>query len=137
MNSFVTKAQDKGTSFQKIKLVDLMDMMHDDIRTTAQDSYLGKYANSYANRCLLVTAVQGYLDQLAMEGLLEKDQNTVYIDLESTKVWLESNGKYTKDELAEMSEMEIKMANIGSNVFLAVDASLLDAMEDVTVTVHI
>lgn len=137
VNSFVTKAQDKGTSFQKIKLVDLMDMMHDDIRTTAQDSYLGKYANSYANRCLLVTAVQGYLDQLAMEGLLEKDKNTVYIDLESTKVWLESNGKYTKDELAEMSEMEIKMANIGSNVFLAVDASLLDAMEDVTVTVHI
>lgn len=137
VNSFVTKAQDKGTSFQKIKLVDLMDMMHDDIKTTAQDNYLGKYANGYANRCLLVTAVQGYLDQLAQDGLLEKGQNTAYIDVESTKIWLESNGKYTKDELAEMSDMEVKVANIGSNVFLGVDASLLDAMEDVTVTVHI
>ena len=137
INSLVTTVQDKGTSFQKIKLVDLMDMMHDDIRTTAQDNYLGKYANSYANRCLLVTAIQGYLDQLAQEGLLEQDQNTAYIDVESTKIWLESNGKYTKAELADMSEMDIKLANIGSNVFIAVKASLLDAMEDVTVTIHI
>ena len=137
INSLVTTVQDKGTSFQKIKLVDLMDMMHDDIRTTAQDHYLGKYANSYANRCLLVTAIQGYLDQLAQEGLLEPDQNTAYIDVESTKIWLESNGKYTKAELADMSEMDIKLANIGSNVFIAVKASLLDAMEDVTITINI
>ena len=36
-----------------------------------------------------------------------------------------------------MSEMDIKMANIGSNVFIAVDASFLDAMEDVTIAVNI
>jgi hypothetical protein len=36
-----------------------------------------------------------------------------------------------------MSDMEIKLANIGSNVFLSVDASLLDAMEDVTIGVNI
>ena len=78
-----------------------------------------------------------YLDQLAQEGLLEQGQNTAYIDVESTKIWLESNGKYTKEELADMSEMDIKMANIGSNVFIAVDASLLDAMEDVTIAVNI
>lgn len=36
-----------------------------------------------------------------------------------------------------MSEMDIKMANIGSNVFIAVDALLLDAMEDVTIAVNI
>ena len=90
INSLVTTIQGKGVSFQKIKLVDLMDMMYDDIRTTAQDHYLGKYANSYANRCLLVTAIQGYLDQLAQEGLLEQGQNTAYIDVESTKIWLAS-----------------------------------------------
>lgn len=110
INSLVTTVQGKGASFQKIKLVDLMDMMYDDIRTTAQDHYLGKYANSYANRCLLVTAIQGDLDQ---------------------------HGKYTKEQLADMSEMDIKMANIGSNVFIAVDASFLDAMEDVTIAVNI
>ena len=36
-----------------------------------------------------------------------------------------------------MSDMDIKLANIGSNVFIAVDASLLDAMEDVTITINI
>ena len=36
-----------------------------------------------------------------------------------------------------MSDMDIKLANIGSNVFIAVDASLLDAMEDVTIAVNI
>lgn len=137
INSLVTTVQDKGVSFQKIKLIDLMDMMHDDIRTTAQDNYLGKYANSYANRCLLVTAIQGYLDQLSQEGLLEQGKNTAYIDVESTKIWLESNGKYTKAELADMSETDIKLANIGSNVFLAIDASLIDAMEDVKITINI
>ena len=137
VNSLVTTVENKGESFKKIKLVDLMDMIHDDIRTTAQDNYLGKYANSYSNRCLLVTAIQGYLDQLSEDGLLEQGENTAYIDVESTKLWLESNGKYTKAELAEMSEMDIKLANIGSNVFISVDASLLDAMEDVTITVNI
>ncbi len=106
INSLVTTVQGKGASFQKIKLVDLMDMMYDDIRTTAQDHYLGKYAN----RCLLVTAIQRNLDQ---------------------------HGKYTKEQLADMSEMDIKMANIGSNVFIAVDASFLDVMEDVTIAVNI
>lgn len=69
--------------------------------------------------------------------MLEEGQNTAYIDVEATKTWLESNGKYTKEELADMSDMEIKLANIGSNVFLSVDASLLDAMEDVTIGVNI
>ena len=81
--------------------------------------------------------ISPHIDQLAQEGLLEQGQNTAYIDVESTKIWLESNGKYTKEELADMSEMDIKMANIGSNVFIAVDASLLDAMEDVTIAVNI
>lgn len=134
IKSLVTTVQGKGVSFHQIKLVDLMDMMYDDIRTTAHDYYLGKYAKPMPH---LVTAIQGYLDQLAQEGLLEQGQNTAYIDVESTKIWLESNGRYTKAELADMSEMDIKLANIGSNVFIAVDASLLDAMEDVTIAVNI
>lgn len=36
-----------------------------------------------------------------------------------------------------MSDMDIKLANIGSNVFIAVKASLLDAMEDVKITINI
>lgn len=37
VNSFITTIQGKGDEFKKIKLVDLMDMIHDDIKNTAND----------------------------------------------------------------------------------------------------
>lgn len=133
INSLATTMQGKGEDFQKIKLVDIMDMIHDDVKETAHDSYIGKYANSYDNRCLLITAVQGYLDTLETEGLLENGQNTCAVDLTATKNWLESNGLYTKDELATMKEQDIKEANIHDNVFLQMDLSILDAIENITI----
>lgn len=137
VNSFKTTVQGKGEDFKKIKLVDLMDMIHDDIKRTGHDSYIGKYANSYDNRCLLITAIQGYFQQLENEGLLERNQNTVAVDLDATKAWLMSNGLYTKDQLATMKDIEIKEANIHDNVFLAADLSLLDAIEKIQVNCNI
>lgn len=137
INSYVTTVQGKGEDFKKIKLVDLMDMIHDDIKKTGHDSYIGKYANSYDNRCLLVTAINGYFHELEREGLLERNQNNASIDLEATKVWLESNGLYTRDELAGMKDIEIKEANIHDNVFLTADLSLLDAIEHIEVPCNI
>ena len=52
VNSFVTTVDGKGDSFKKIKIVEAMDMINNDIRKTAEDSYIGKYANSYDNKCL-------------------------------------------------------------------------------------
>ncbi len=63
VNSFVTTIDGKGESFKKIKIVEAMDMIHDDITRTAQDSYLGKYANSYSNKCLLLSAINSYFSQ--------------------------------------------------------------------------
>ena len=128
VNSFVTTMQGKGEDFKKIKLVDIMDMIHDDIKKTGHDSYIGKYANSYDNRCLLITAIQGYLDTLETEGLLERNQNTVSIDIQAVKNWRESNGLNTKAELAVMKDQTIKELNIHDNVFLAMDLSILDAI---------
>jgi hypothetical protein len=45
VNSLVTTTEDKGSDFQKIKLVDIMDQIHDDIYSTVEDSYIGKYPN--------------------------------------------------------------------------------------------
>ena len=97
VNSFVTTIQDKGEDFQKIKMVDIMDMIHDDIEKTGHDSYIGKYANSYDNRCLLIAAINGYFREL------ERGQNLASVDIEATKIWLESNGLYTRAELESMN----------------------------------
>lgn len=137
VNSFTTTVDGKGDDFKKIKLVDLIDMIHDDIKRTGHDAYIGKYANSYDNRCLLITAIQGYLDELESDVLLERGQNTATVDLEATKIWLEKHGLYTKDELQGMRDVEIKEANIHDNVFVSVELSCLDAIENIKVSCNI
>lgn len=137
VNSFVTTVQDKGKSFKKIKLVELMDMVHDDIKKTAEDNYLGKYANSYDNRCLLITAINGYFLELEAASLAEKGKNNCSIDVEATKIYLMKNGRKTKEELKQMKEIDIKYENIGDNVFLTAEMSLLDAIETIKLPIHI
>lgn len=137
VNSFVTTVQDKGKSFKKIKLVELMDMIHDDIKKTAEDNYLGKYANSYDNRCLLITAINGYFLELEANSLAEKGHNNCSIDVEATKIYLIKNGRKTKEELKMMKDIDIKYENIGDNVFLTAEMSLLDAIETIKLPIHI
>lgn len=127
VNSFITTIQDKGDSFKKIKIVEAMDMIHDDIKKTAEDNYLGKYANSYDNKCLLISAIQGYLEQLELDGILDKKKNSIYIDVEQQRVWLKSTGI----EVDKLTEKEIKEANTEDKVFLAGGLKILDAIEDI------
>ena len=132
VNSFVTTTQDKGESFKKIKIVDAMHMIHDDIKKTAEDSYLGKYANSYDNKCLLVTAIQAYLDQLVLEGILDSSyDNKVYIDVEQQTAYLKSIGV----DVENLNEQQLKEYNTKDKVFLASNIKILDAIEDITLNV--
>lgn len=131
INSLVTTTQGKQEGYQTIKIVDCMDMIYDDIRTTAQDSYIGKYTNDYDNKCLLITAVMGYLKQLESERILQRDYSTVEIDVEAVKNYQLSNGLYTQEELANMSDLEIKKLDTKKKVFLKGKIKILDAMEDI------
>lgn len=136
INSFITTIQNKGDSFKKIKIVDIMDLMHDDIKTTANDSYIGKYANSYDNKCLLITAINGYFEGLELDGLLDNSisgQNKAEINLEAQRVYLKSKGT----DVTNMKEQEIKESNTGSKVFLKGKAVILDAIEDISFDIYI
>ena len=131
VNSLKTTTADKGESFKKIKLIDAMDMIYDDIKRTAEDNYLGKYANSYDNKCLLITAIQGYFDQLELDGILDNGTNTVGIDLAAQTAYLKSIGV----DVDNMNEQEIKQANTKDKVFLTANIKILDAIEDITLNV--
>jgi hypothetical protein len=137
INSFVTTIQGKNDSFKKIKLIDCMDMIHDDIKDTANDSYIGKYANSYDNKCLLISAIQGYFMQLEIDGLLDKNKNDCFIDLPAQKAYLLSNADFTKAELATMKDQVAKEANTRDQVFLAANIKILDALETIVLNVSI
>ena len=133
VNSLTTTSDVKGEAFQKIKLVDIMDLMTNDIRKTCHKNYIGKYANSYDNKCILMTAIEGYLDQLVMDGLLEKDTIKVEIDMEAQKAYLKSIGL----NISEMREQEIKEYNTRDKVFIAIKCKILDAIEEISLRVFI
>ena len=134
VNSFTTTTQDKGESFKKIKIVDAMHMIEDDIKKTCEDSYIGKYSNSYDNKCVLITAIQAYLDQLVLEGILDADfKNVVEIDVEQQRNYLKSIGV----DMENMKELDIKKANTRDRVFLKSQIKILDAIEDIVLSVSI
>ena len=133
VNSLTTVSQAKGTLFQKIKTCDIMDIISNDIRATARDNYLGKYSNSYDSKCLLVTAIQGYMDGLVTDGLVEKNTVSVEIDIEEQRNFLKSTGV----DVTKMSDQEIKEDNTEDKVFIKVTCKILDAIESINVKVYI
>jgi len=141
VNSFKTTVDGKGESFKKIKIVEAMDMINDDIIKTAQDSYLGKYANSYSNKCLLISAISGYFAQLKRDGIISS--YSVSLDAEAIRIYLKSKGlKATLDdgtikEVDECSDEEIITADTGSFVFLKGNVKILDAIEDIKMPIYI
>ena len=132
VTSFVTTQEGMLDSFKKIKIVEIMDLIRTDIVQTAEDSYIGKYSNSYDNKLLLITAIRGYFEGLRIDGLV-KEGYTVEIDVERQRAYLQSSGM----DVDEMSTQEIKEADTGSHVFLLVKCKILDAIEDIDVNIEI
>lgn len=139
VNSLQTTAEGKGESYKKIKLIETMDMIKHDIRKTAQDSFIGKYANSYDNKCLLITAINGYFDSLVREGILSS--GACQIDVAAQRNYFKSRGgKLVVDgetiSVEDATDMQIKKGNTGSQVFLRADISMLDALEDIEIDIY-
>ena len=133
VNSLTTLTDVKGNAFQKIKLRKTLNLIHNDLRRVIVEKYIGKVPNNYDNKCVLITEIKNYLDELATEQLIEK-VNTVGIDLIAQKKWLKDN---TNLDVNAMTEQEIKEANTQSNVFIAISLKVVDAMEDILVSVEI
>ena len=110
---------------ESVKIVDTMDMIANDIRMTAEDNYLGKYANSYDNKCLLLSAIGNYFDQLVAQNVISNYR--IEIDIDANRSYLKGKGK----DVEAMSDDDIKVANTGSSVFLKATLSILDAIEDI------
>ena len=133
VNSLTTLTDVKGSAFQKIKLRKTLNLIHNDLRRVIVEKYIGKVPNNYDNKCILITEIKNYLEDLSREQLIEK-VNTVGIDLIAQKKWLKDN---TNLDVNNMSEQEIKEANTHSNVFIAISLKAVDAMEDIVVSVEI
>ena len=69
---------------------------------------------------------------LAKDQLIEQDF-TCDIDLDEQERWLQSQGVAT----ADMMERQIREANTGTHVFLDLDLTPIDAIEDVHVKIYL
>lgn len=132
VNSLTTVTQEDTEDLKKIKIVAIQDLITSDIMDTINDSYVGNYSNSYDNKCLLITAIKGYLTTLEGYGYIEKGKSTMEINVEKQRAYLESTGVDT----TEMDDQAVKEANTGSRVFLKGSVSILDAIEDVDIVIN-
>ncbi|WP_432662438.1 phage tail sheath C-terminal domain-containing protein [Wukongibacter baidiensis] len=127
VNSLTTTTGTKGEEFKKIKIVDAVDLVRDDIRNTFDGSYVGKITNSYDHKVLFLSAVNAYFEELERSEVLDNAfDNKAEIDTESQRTYLMSKGV----DVDALKEQEIKEYNTGSKVFASARVKFLDAMED-------
>ncbi len=132
VNSLVTPSSTQSDAYKKIKVVTIMDFIQSNLRSLFATNWIGKYGNSYDTKLLLVTAVKSFLTELESAGILNAG-STVSIDVDAQADWLTANGY----AISDMTEQEILEHTTGSEVFLAVTISILDAMEDITVVINL
>jgi len=133
VNSLTTFTEIKGPDFAKIKIVEAVDMIRDDIRNTFEDKFVGKVENSYDNKVVFIAAVNKYFKDLSSRGVLyDKFDNRAEIDIDATREYLSQ----TKD-VSDWEEEKIKTANTGTNVFVKANIQIQDAIEDLNFKIYI
>lgn len=131
VNSLTTLTAAKAAPFQKIKIVEGIDLIQTDIADTFEKGYIGKVLNDYDSKLLLVTAINTYFKQLEGEVLDKTAQNLCAVSLTGQKSYLEGHGTDTTD----MDSAQILRANTGSQVFLEARLTFCDAMEDLALEI--
>lgn len=131
VNSLQTIPEGKSEDFKKIRVVHIMDTINSDVSTLIEDNYIGKYPNTYDNKCVLITAIDEYLTTIEGRGML--NSHSVDIDTAAQKEYLKEHGY----DVAEMTNDEIKQALTGTHVYISGTAAILDAIEDIDWNINI
>lgn len=131
VNSLTTITDTKGKQYKKIKIIHTMDTIVTDITATIRNQWIGKKANTYDNKCLLISAIEEYLKELIQREIIESQE--VAIDIEANKEWLKENSI----DVSSMDDETIKKANTGDHVFLKASIKMIDAIEDITIKFNV
>lgn len=134
VNSLVTTSTTKGPVFKKIRIVEIIDTIKDDITKTIVDNYIGKVLNIYDNRLILVGAINTYFSTLEKENVLDSNFNNICsTDTNAERKYLESLGIKTED----MDDATVSKQNMNDKVFLKANIKTVDAMEDITFNIYL
>lgn len=127
VNSLVTHTAKVGEDQSKIRVVEGINLITSDVGETWDQEYVGKILNTYNNKQQFIALINRvYFPTLFGELLDGAGNNRVDIDMAANERYAITRGA----NVDEMTEMQIRTYNTGSNVYLSGRVSMLDAMED-------
>lgn len=134
VNSMTTTTGSKTEDFESIRVVEVMDMVKDDIRTTFDKFYVGKLNNIYDNQVLFITSVNAYFAGLSDDEILDPNaENKATVNVRLQRLAWEEIGTDTTD----WDDQKVKETSFKKNVFLAGKIKIVDAMEDLDFDISI
>lgn len=129
-NSLHTFTTDVGKDFRYIKIVEAIDLIHDDIAETFRNDYVGKVINSYNNKMLFVAAVHVYFTGLKGNVLDPTPSVDNYVEID-TDAHRDYAALHSID-VSDWSEQRIDELNTGTEMFLRGKITPVNALEDLT-----
>ena len=133
VNSLTSLNREKQEYFKKIRIIEILDMIKDDIYKTMKKEYIGKITNSYDNKMNCIATINSYLKELETQEILGDGENRLNINLEAHKQFLRDKG-YLEEDISNMSDSDLRKVNTGSNLYLTGSISPIDCVEDVKIT---
>ncbi len=126
VNSMTKLPEGVPESLKKCKMVEAVDLIRSYALRLTEDSYVGIMANTYDNKLALVTDLQAFLSELEAQGVLVAGSANAEIDYSAQRAYLKTHGV----AVDAMTTQEILEADTGSQVFVLLSGTILDAMED-------
>lgn len=134
VNSLTTLSGVKTEDFKSIRVMEVMDMIKDDIRTTFDKYYIGKLNNTYDNQVLFLQSVNVYFSGLGDQEILDpKFDNLAEVDVKKQRAAWEKIGVETSD----WDDQKVKERTFKRNVYLGGKVKIVDAMEDLDLDIAI
>lgn len=142
VTSKTTLSATEPEALKKIKMTAAIDLIRYYAMTAVEDEYLGKCANSYNNKCILLTAVRDYLKQLEDSNVLKAGSSGAKLDADAACAYLvkQASDAGDTDEAARiraLSDEAVIKEDTGSYVFLNLSGWVLDAMEDFSIVFEV
>lgn len=141
VTSKVTLGEDDPDMLKKIKLVAALDLIRYYAITTVEDEYLGKCANTYDNKCILLVAFSDFFASLEAQNVIQEGSSGAELDAEAIRTYLleqaEAAGDSTEvTRVKSLTDEALRKEDTGSHVFLHLYGHVLDAMEDFHITLE-
>lgn len=106
-----------------------------DLSKWAEDVFAYNYIginNSYDNKIMFIAAINQYFDGLVRQGVLYGEaENIADIDVNAQRGWLSE-----RYDISEYTDDQIRKAKTGSYVFVTVNVTFVDAIEDLRFAIN-